>query len=203
MRVAGAILVLGMSSICTRAQAQGEGPFPNIDRVPSSRVAREEESSGDVRYFTAKISAGGAVRHIYDNFIMGADFTVALGSNTNGHAGHYYALVNASAGRTLRGLFVWQIRLGHLHEWSIDRVRAGFAPEFGWFVIERATNGKDMIALVIGLAPHISVDIVQFCANASSPGALYAALRAGVDVPFFATPDTAMGNGTLALGVRF
>lgn len=201
MRLAGALAVLGMSS---HAQAQQEWePFPYIDWAPSSEAAQEEKPTGDLRYFTAKISAGGAVRHIYDNFIYGADFTVALGSNTNGHAGHYHALVNAGVGRTLQGLLVWQIRLGHLHEWSIDRIRAGFTPEFGWFVIERTTTDTSMLTLVLGLAPHVSVDIVQFCAEAHPPSALYAALRAGVDVPFFATPATAMGNGTLALGVRF
>lgn len=118
----------GFSSVA----ASDAEPFPFIAPEEDGTEARlGRDSQPPFRYLTAKLSTGMMLRHVDEEYIYAGDVMLALGTNTNDRAGHYYGVVNGGFGRTVSGLFVWQFRMGTLHEWSIDRFRVGFTPQFG------------------------------------------------------------------------
>lgn len=190
VRLAAAFAVAGVP---VRVEAQ------TITAPSADDVDRATEPT-DVRYFTAKLSAGATARNLYDNLVYGADFMLALGSNTNGYAGHYYACVSAIVARTRAGLDVEEVRFCALHEWSVDRWRFGFSPELGLVFVHRVTRDAYLRGLLFGLSPHVSVDLVQFLGDTRPPGALFLSLRGSAD---WILLGAWRGAGTLALGVRY
>lgn len=180
------------------------------DVAPSEPVNRSsddwEDPDIDALYprrshFAFKASATGGVRNLYGSLIGLGGIEVAAGADTR--AGGFYGAIGGAGGRTEGGLSYGQFTIGPDLEWSVEILRLGLHPRFGYIAIGRVTEDEPFELFNWGIGALVGLDLY------SNEGVTFAfgvepKVEWGMAVDLFDDSAPAfIGGGSAFLQIRF